>query len=226
MKTISAACLLTLVLTSPLAAQTRRPRPPSPPPPPLPSYPAFAPRAFVEISEQQFAAKETFKSVFGESAGPFRGGGVDLVLNRSLFVEISASQYKKTGQRLFRSEGKDYRLGIPLSVKVTPIELIGGYRLRLRRWPRVIPYAGIGFGSFKYEETSQFNTDEENVDLKKKGLILVGGAEFRVFRWVGVSLDAHYSHVSDIIGIGGISQEFKEDDLGGTAARFRVIIGR
>jgi hypothetical protein len=222
MRSIAVACLLTLGLASPLVAQPR----PRTPPPPLPPYPAFAPRAFVEISQQQFAAKDTFKSVFGESAGPFRGGGVEVVLNRNVFVEISASQFKKTGERLFRSDDTDYRLGIPLTAMITPIEVIGGYRLRMRRWPRVIPYAGGGLGSFKYEETSQFSTAEENVEIKKNGFVFAGGAEFRFFRWVGASVDFHYSHVSDIIGLGGISQEFNEDDLGGKAARFRVIIGR
>ena len=210
---ILAACLMTLACASPLFAQSR-----------TADYPAFAPRVFVEISEQQFTAKDTFKSIFGQSAGPFKGGGFDLVLGRNIFVEVSASQFKKTGQRVFRFESTNYPLGIPLTTMVTPIEYIGG--VRLRRWARVIPYGGAGVGSFKYEESSTFATAEENVEVKKNGLVVVGGAEFRLFRWVGATVDAHYSRVNDILGQGGISQVYNENDLGGAAARFRVLVGR
>ena len=213
MKTI-AAFLLMITCASPLAAQ----------PSSTSSYPAFAPRAFAMFSQQRFAAEQSFEAVFGESVEPFRGGGADVVLGRDFFVEIGLSQFKKTGQRLYRFETTNFPLGIPLTVKVTPLEVIGGFRFR--HWQRVIPYGGIGLGSFKYEETATFNTNDENVDIKHNGLILVGGAEFRLFRWIGVSADAHYTSVKEVLGAGGISQEFKEDNLGGTSARFRVMVGR
>jgi opacity protein-like surface antigen len=215
MRTV-AACLLALVCASPVVAQSRAAS--------STVYPAISPRVFVEISEQKFTAQNTFKSVFGQSAGPFKGGGFDVVLARNIFVEVSASQFTKTGQRVFRFESTDYPLGIPLTTRVTPIELIGG--VRVRRWSHVIPYGGVGFGSFKYEETSDFATADENIDVKKNGLVVVGGAEFRLFRWVGVTVDAHYSHVTGVLGQGGLSQAYKEDDLGGSAARFRVLVGR
>ena len=223
MKTI-AALIVMFGSVSPLAAQTRPPAPVRRPRAPLPPYPVFAPRAFVMFSQQRFAAKNSFDAVFGESVEPFRGGGVDLVLARNFFVEVGLSQFKKTGQRLYRFESTNFPLGIPLTAKITPLEVIGGFRFR--HWRGVIPYGGIGVGSFKYEETAAFNTNDENVDVKHNGLILVGGAEFRVFRWIGVSADVHYTRVNDILGLGGISQEFNEDNLGGTAARFRVMVGR
>jgi outer membrane protein W len=223
MKTI-AAFLVTIVCVSPLAAQTRPPAQARPPAAPLPPYPAFSARAFAMFSQQQFAAKNSFESVFGESVGPFRGGGADFVLDRNFFVEIGLSRFEKTGQRLFRFENTNFPLAIPLTVKVTPLEVIGGYRFR--HWRKVIPYAGVGLGSFKYEETATFNTDDENVDIRHNGLVLIGGAEFRIFRWLGIGADAHFTRVNDVLGVGGISQEFNEDNLGGTAARFRVMVGR
>ena len=48
----------------------------------------------------------------------------------------------------------------------------------------------------------------------------------RIHRWIIVSGDAQYTHVSGILGTGGISQQVGEDNLGGLAARFRLIIGR
>jgi hypothetical protein len=55
---------------------------------------------------------------------------------------------------------------------------------------------------------------------------LVGGAEFRVARWVAITGDAHYTRVPGILGQGGISKEVGENDLGGVAARVRVMLGR
>ncbi len=56
--------------------------------------------------------------------------------------------------------------------------------------------------------------------------MLNGGAEFRVHRWVGVSVDVQYTHVPGILGTGGVSQQAGETDLGGVAARFKVVVGR
>ena len=53
-----------------------------------------------------------------------------------------------------------------------------------------------------------------------------GGVEFRVHKWIGLSVDAQYTHVPDILGQGGVSKEAGETDLGGIAARFKVIVGR
>ena len=220
MKTV-AAIMFALGIAAPLSAQTRS----QPPRPSTTSnYPALSPRAFAEFSQQQFAAKDTFAAIFGDSTGSFKGGGGELVFGRRIFVEVSASRFDATGERVFRSENTNIPLGIPLTAKVTPVEVIGG--LRFPVWVHLIPYAGIGFGSFKYEETSKFNTDDENVSVRKSGLVLIGGVEYRLGRWIGVSADAHFSRVNGIIGSGGISQEFGEDNLGGIAARFRVIVGR
>ena len=41
-----------------------------------------------------------------------------------------------------------------------------------------------------------------------------------------MSVDAQYTHVLGILGTGGISQDAGEKDLGGIAARVKVLIGR
>jgi hypothetical protein len=56
--------------------------------------------------------------------------------------------------------------------------------------------------------------------------VLNGGAEFRLHRWIGVGVDAEYTHVPGILGQGGISQQAGESDLGGVAARVKLIVGR
>ena len=64
------------------------------------------------------------------------------------------------------------------------------------------------------------------MDLRHAGWLLVGGAEIRVHRWVALAADLHYSYVPGILGQAGLSQAVDEANLGGLAARFRVVFGR
>jgi len=215
--------LLSLAAPAPLAAQTT-----------AGAYPAFAPRAFVMFSQQQFAAKETFEAIFGESTGSFRGGGVDVVIARNIFAEIGFARFEQTGERVFPcvpavpppgSEVKcPFRLGIPLTAKIRSVEFVAGYRVTA--WRRVLPYGGIGVGSHRYQESSEFAAAGDDVSVSASGLVLAGGVEVRLARFIGVTVDVRRSTIEEIIGSGGISKEFGENDLGGTAARFRIIIGR
>jgi hypothetical protein len=180
-------------------------------------------RPFVMGVEQQFAASQTFDAVFGQRNQTLVGGGLNIT-QETFYLELSASQFKKTGQRAFLNAGQAFRLGIPLRATITPFEMTGGYRFL--QWRRVIPYAGGGVGLYKYTETSDFSTDDENVDTRHAGAIVEGGVELRLHRWIGVAVDAHYTYVPGIIGSGGISQDAHENDLGGISARFKVIVGR
>ena len=179
-------------------------------------------RLLFMVSDQSFAARKTFETVLGKSLQPFWGGGLSVAFRNGLFVDVTASRLKKTGERAFFFEGQGYKLGIPLTVTITPLEVTAGVRFGLT--PRVIPYAGAGFGSYRYQETSQF--DDGPFEKRHVGYLVVGGVEFRVSGWVAVSADAQYTKVSGIIGSGGISKDANESDLGGTAGRFRVIVGR
>ena len=212
------ALLLTIVLTSPLAAQTRRP--------PVPDdEPAIALRPFFLATGQRFSASQTFNAVFGQSFEPFFGGGLELAFRNGLYVDLTASRFKKTGTRAFLFNGQAFSLGVPLTATETPLEGTIGYRFTLRRAPGVVPYVGAGIGWYRYAETSDFAAAGENVDASHAGYLVVGGLEFRVSRWIRVSGDAQYSHVTGILGSGGVSQDANEKDLGGVAARIRVLVG-
>ena len=188
--------------------------------------PALSLRPFFMASGEQFAAKNSFEAVFGQSMEPFLGGGLQLVDQNGFFIDLTASRFKKTGQRAFRSNNQNFGLGIPLTATITPLEVAGGYRFRLPGSPRLVPYVGAGISSYGYKETSEFSDASENVDTRHTGYLAVGGAEFRLHRWIGVSVDAQYTHVLGILGTGGISQDAGEKDLGGIAARVKVLIGR
>ena len=223
MKSI-AYVLLGLALAAPAAAQRPAPRPA--PRPVAPPAPAVSVRGFVVATEQSFAAIDTFDATFGKTYGPFFGGGVQVVIHDNFFVEASVSRFQQTGERAYLSGGKAFKLGIPLTATITPLEVTAGYRFRLRRYPQLRPYLGVGAGSYSYQETSQFAEAGEDVDVRHAGVVANGGAEFRLQRWVGLAIDVQYTHVPGILGTGGLSQQAGESDLGGVAARVKLVVGR
>ena len=186
--------------------------------------PAVSLRPFLLVTEQGFTAKQSFKAVFGQSVEPFLGGGVELVLHDRVYVDLAASRFQKTGQRAFLFNGQAFQLGLPLVVTETPFEVSGGYRFLPGH--RINPYIGAGFGSYGYKETSDTSAAGENVDTRHAGFLVSGGAEFRLHPWVSVSADVQYTHITGILGSSGISKDAGESDLGGVAARFKVLVGR
>jgi len=186
--------------------------------------PAISIRPFVFGSVQSFTATDTFDAVFGQSYDPFFGGGVQVVFQDRFVVELAASRFKESGERAFISNGQNFRLGIPLTAEIVPFEITGGYRFKLS--PRVRPYVAAGFGTYKYTETSQFNEAGEDVDVRHAGFVLNGGADFRLYSWISIGADVQYTHVPGILGSAGVSRQAGEDDLGGVAARFKLIVGR
>ena len=216
---VAIAIIVTFAAALPLAAQPRRPLVIG-----ADEAPAVSLRPFFLFSAEQAAAKQTFDAIFGESLRQFWGGGVQAAFRGGLYVEVAASRFERTGQRAFVSNGQVFQLGIPLTVRITPLEFSAGYRFRAA--PRVIPYAGAGVARYAYVETSEFAESGENVDETHVGYLVLGGVEVRAHRWIGVSVDVQYTHVTGILGSTGISGEFGEDNLGGTAVRARVLVGR
>jgi opacity protein-like surface antigen len=215
---LTIAVLLTLATSLPVSAQSGRAA--SDPD----EVPAVSLKPFFLATTEWMAASQTFDAIFGQSHEPFWGGGVQVALRSGIYVEISASRFRKTGQRAFESNGQAFPLGIPLTATITPFEVTGGYRFRL--WPAVIPYAGAGLSRYRYVESSDFVDATDNIDTAHLGYLVVGGVEFRLHRWLGVGVDAQYTRVTGILGSAGISQQFGEDNLGGTALRVKVMVGR
>jgi hypothetical protein len=214
---IVTACLLLLLVSAPLAAQSSLD----------PDEPyAASVRLFFLATDQSFAANTTFKAAFGKSVEPFFGGGLQVAMDNGVFVEFGISRFKKTGQRAFINNGQTFQLGIPLTATVTPLELSAGYRFFASGSSRFIPYAGAGVGRYGYREESDFAAAGDNLDTHHVGYLAVGGVEIRLHRWVGVAVDAQYTHITGILGAGGVSKDAGESDLGGIAGRFKVLIGR
>jgi opacity protein-like surface antigen len=183
--------------------------------------PRFGYRGFVEAAPQTFVASDTFDAIFGNASGLFVGGGGQARW-KNLLVEVAASSFKQTGERVFVSNREVFHLGIPTTIKLRPIELTAAYRLP-RLW-RFRPYAGGGFGSQRYEERSAFNDPLENVKHSDRSYHVVGGAEIRVWRWIATAAEVRYRSVANAIGQGGVSKDYAEDNLGGTSIRARIIV--
>jgi hypothetical protein len=85
---------------------------------------------------------------------------------------------------------------------------------------------GGGVGWCRYAETAEFAASDDNVETTHAGFLFVGGAEVRLQKWISAAADAQYTTVPGILGKGGVSKDVGEKDLGGVAARIRVILGR
>jgi opacity protein-like surface antigen len=185
-------------------------------------------RGFGDVGGTRFTASDTFTAVLGSPSGVVFGGGVEAVLPQRVFVSVRASRFQKDGTRVFVFGDEVFDLGIATTVKITPIELTAGYRFTLNDSPRLVPYAGGGIGWHRYEETSDFAADSENVKETHTGYHLLGGAEFRLSRWFGISGEAQWSTVADAIGQDpdSASAAFDETDLGGVTFRVKAVVGR
>lgn len=216
-----------LLSTANVSAQARpQPRPPARAALPAPPAPAFAVRLFADAGVDRFAASRSFNAIFGKDSGPIFGGGGEVVLHGRWFVRVDAWRYRDDGERAIRVENQTFRLGIPLTVTILPIEVDAGYRMPLGRARTLIPYVGAGVSSHSYKETSSFSTGDENVNERFTGYQILGGIEYRLHRVVGIAGEVQYTTVPDAIGAAGLSAEFDENDLGGVILRARVLFGR
>ncbi len=182
-------------------------------------------RAFGSTSTTWFTSSSTFKAVLGASTGQDFGGGLNITQGPG-YLEIGARRFSKSGERVFVTDsGQVFPLGIPAKVTMTPLDVTAGWRFR-PRFGRVIPHLGVGYTRMKYEETSDFADEDEDVSESFNGFHVLGGVEVRVARWVGLASEVVWTSVADAIGEGGASKAFEENDLGGTSIRVKVVIGR
>lgn len=216
------SCAVIAILATP--GQARAQAKPRPRPAPAPSR-GVEVGGYAMVGRINFAANESFDAIFGESSGPIYGGGVR-ISEGGLFLDVGAWRYHAEGERAFVAGGEVFPLGIPLEVTVIPIEFSAGWRFRLRKMPRLTPYAAGGYTLMKYRETSAFAADDEDADETFDGFHLFGGVEYKVTKWFGVAGEASWSTTPDAIGEAGVSAAFNETDLGGTTFRFKVTIGR
>ena len=215
------AAAIVFCLLSPPAAHAQVRRAPASQAPPTPSV-----RGFADVGAFSFAAEQSFEAVLGSRTGTLFGGGGEVVLSQRIFAGLRVSRFQNDGERIFVFEDETFGLGIDTTIRVTPIEVTAGYRFPLAG--RVVPYAGGGVGWHRYDETSEFATDEENVSETHRGYHLLGGAEVRLARWFGAGGEIQWTTVPDALGQhpNGASAVFDETNLGGIAFRVKFVVGR
>ena len=125
-----------------------------------------------------FTAVESFDAILGEPSGPIcrRRRARRSSAGRGLFVDVGAWRFHGEGERAFVFNDEVIPLGIPVDVTMTPIEMSAGWRFRLRRMPKLLPYVAGGFTSMTYQETLRIRDTAEDVDETFNGYHVLGGA--------------------------------------------------
>jgi hypothetical protein len=183
-------------------------------------------RVFGHFEWQTMAAKDSFDAVIGKTTLQGAGGGVEVQrLWRGIFVRASLTSMSATGERVFVFENEVIKLGIPLEVSLTPIDLAVGWRLSPLTSLRIVPYAGAGAVILKYKETSDADASGESVDESYRGVVIFGGLEVPVWRFVSVGGEVGWRQVN-VPDPGGAFASFTEKDLGGVTMRVMLSIRR
>ena len=169
-------------------------------------------------------ASKSAKAVFDGSSGGFTfGAGVRFSVTPSIYVGVGGRYFSKEGERAFVADPSTppFGLGHPLDVRIIPVHAQVGWRFRPDT--SLVPYLGLGVGVTSYrEESTVGGLAEPTVSETKASGIVVGGLEFGRGS-VRFGLDLSYSTVPDSLGVGGVSQVYGEDDIGGFSALGRVI---
>lgn len=182
-------------------------------------------RGLATIAVEQQAAADSFEAVTGSASVTTFGAGVQVTrVWRQLFVEIGAERGSLDGERVFVDGGTVERLGIPVTVTLTPLDVMAGWRFDGRR--RLVPFVAAGVTSIGYRETSDFADSDENANERATGFVVVAGAEVRLRRLVHVRGDLRFRRAGGVLGDRGVSREYGEQDLGGFGAAVRLVIGR
>jgi hypothetical protein len=171
----------------------------------------------------QMAAGSSASAVFGSSGGGTFGGAVRYTFWRGAFVTAGARTFSKEGERVFVTNPTSpvQKLGFPLRVRLTPIFLGVGYRLRDGKL--IVPYAGLGGTLTSYKEESEVAGETFDEDHTDGGFLGFAGVEVGrgMFR---VGAEAGYTSTSGAVGLGGVTKVYNEDNLGGWHVVGKAIV--
>lgn len=186
-------------------------------------------RGFAGIGWFVPVARESFDAVAITGAPMVIGGGVEVTdLYRQVFVRGTVERASETGERVFLTpDGQRFGLGIPLEVRLTPIEATAGWRFGARRGRgRVVPFVGGGAGVLRYQETDEFADADDEVDEQFASYHVLGGADIAVLPWLAMRVEYRYRLVPDALGEGGVSAIKDDTSLGGSTFGVAVVVGR
>ena len=170
-------------------------------------------------------ASKSAKAIFdGKSGGGTIGGFARLGLGQSFFVEAHGRYFQRKGERVFVADpsGPVFRLGHPLTIRLTPFYAMAGYRfLHGSRWA---PYVALGLGATSYSEKSDVAGLLETSSKTKASGHMAAGVDFLAGP-VRFGAEVEYSSVPNTIGEAGVSKVYGEKDVGGLAIVARIAFG-
>ena len=219
-----------LLLAAPLPAQERASSAARAPATPAAPRAPIGVNGFVSVSSMRPSASDSFRAAGLGSSATEIGGGVQVTnLWRHLFVQGAVSTWDGSGERAFVDAiGNRFPLGIPLEVSTTYVDVTAGWKFTLGARgfaQRVRPYVGAGVGFANYSESSPFAEGGDDIDERFTSTHFLGGVEVALHRWVGVAADLKFRNIPDAFG-DGIAGALRDDNLGGTSAGIRIIVGR
>ena len=181
-------------------------------------------RGFGDAGLTVFNATQSFKAILGKSSGPVFGGGIEFG-ERQFFLSLGAQRFHRDGHRVFVFENEVFPLNVKDTITVTPIDLTFGYRLRSQG---IVPYVGGGLTWFRYVESSEHATENEDVTQTHTGYHVRAGAEVPLRRWLAAAADAQWSVAPNAFADSptSVATVYDEHDLGGFTLRARIIVGR
>jgi len=169
------------------------------------------------------SASKSADALFDSSGGFTWGGAGRYSFKKGFFVSAGVRTFSKEGERVFvaGSTTPVSRLGFPLSLRITPVFLTAGYRLRDGKM--VVPYAGIGGSLTSFREESSVAGVAYDESRTKAGFHVVGGAEVGRGRF-RFGAEVGWSTVPDAVGVGGVSAVYNENNLGGWSVVGKLVI--
>ncbi len=168
------------------------------------------------------SAKDSAKAVFdGSSGGITFGGGLRFGLSDHLYVGGFVRYFSKDGERVFVASpgGEVFRLGHPLSLRLIPVQGTVGWRFGAGP---LRPYVGGGAGITSYSEESTVGGVTDSVSETKFSAHVLGGVEFGRGS-VAFAAEVMWTTVPDSLGVGGVSQLYNENDVGGLSIVGKVV---
>ena len=128
-------------------------------------------RGVVTVGSTTFAADQSFDAVLDTHRQTVWSVGGEVTLWKGVFAGVQFSLNPELeGERVFVHGGEVFKLGIPVRVRVRPVDIVGGWRFQSGRFS---PFAGAGLAVVSYDESSDFAEAGDDVSERANGYVIL-----------------------------------------------------
>jgi hypothetical protein len=176
-----------------------------------------------EVGYRTFASTQSAEAVFESSSGLTWGGSASFTHRRGPFVRVGYRRFSKEGERVFIADASSpvFKLGFPLKMDLSSLDVVLGWRIALGKKSPFAVYAGAGMEYASYSEESTIAGLVESVDASEIGPQVLGGLEYRR-GGLAIGAEVAYASVNGVLGLGGVSEIYGEEGVGGVRVVGRV----